>query len=169
MKKAISILSIIAIVLSALALLWAVALLFGFWEQVCVFLYNAPESVIAEGPILPIGNIVYIVVGIALIVVAYICSKSNKTIVGEIVSIVLLSVILPIIASRLSIAQTKEIGSGSGTASALAALSVATQISGFARSLINVAAALCYVACGISISEKMHLKKSVLNSSQTME
>ena len=169
MKKTISILSIIAIVLSVLALLWAVALLFGFWKQVCIFLYNAPETVIAEGPILPIGNIVYIVGGIALVVVAYICSKSNKTIAGEIVSIALLSIVLPVIASRLSIAQTKEIGSGLGTASALASLNVATSISGFARSFMNVAAALCYVACGISISEKMHLKKAALNSTQTME
>lgn len=169
MKKTIAILSIIAIVLSVLALLWAVALLFGFWEQVCVFLYNAPETVIAEGPILPIGNTVYIVGGIVLVVVAYICSKSSKTIVGEIVSIVLLSIVLPIVTSRLSIAQTKEIASGLGTASALAALNVAINISGFARSLMNVAAALCYVVCGISISEKMHLKKATLNSTQAME
>lgn len=169
MKKTISILSIIAIVLSVLALLWAGALLFGFWEQVCIFLYNAPETVIAEGPILPIGNIVYIVGGIALIVVAYICSKSNKTIAGEIVSIVLLSIVLPIVTSRLSIAQTKEIASGLGTHSAVAALNVATNISGFARSLMNVAAALCYVVCGISISEKVHLKKATPNSTQTIE
>lgn len=165
MKKTISILSIIAIVLSALALLWATALLFGFWEQVCVFLYNAPETVVAEGPILPIGNTVYIVGGIVLIVVAYICSKSSKTIVGEIVSVVLLSVVLPILTSCLSIAQT----SGLGTASALAALNVATNISGFARSLMNVAAALCYVACGISISEKVYLKKATPNAIQTIE
>ena len=169
MKKTISILSIIAIVLSVLALLWAVALLFVFWEQVCIFLYNVSEEVIAEGPILPIGNTVYIVGGIVLIVFAYICSKSSKTIVGEIVSIVLLSIVLPIVTSRLSIAQTKEIASGLGTYSAVAALNIATNISGFARSLMNVAAALCYVACGISISEKMHLKKAALNSTQTME
>ena len=169
MKKTISILSIIAIVLSALALLWATALLFGFWEQVCVFLYNAPETVVAEGPILPIGNTVYIVGGIVLIVVSYICSKSSKTIVGEIVSVVLLSVVLPILTSRLSIAQTKDIASGLGTASALAALNVATNISGFARSLMNVAAALCYVACGISISEKVYLKKATPNAIQTIE
>ena len=169
MKKPISILSIIAIVLSVLALLWAVTLLFGFWEQVCVFLYNASETVIAEGPILPIGNTVYIIGGIMLVIFAYICSKSNKTIVGEVVSIVLLSIVLPIIASRLSIAQTKEVGSALGTASALAALNVATSISGFAYSLMNVAAALCYVVCGISISEKVHLKKATLNSTQKME
>ena len=169
MKKTISILSIIAIVLSALALLWATALLFGFWEQVCVFLYDAPETVVAEGPILPIGNTVYIIGGIVLIVIAYICSKSSKNIVGEIVSVVLLSVVLPILASRLSIAQTKEIGSGLGTVYAFAALNVSTQISGFARSLMNVAAALCYVVCGISISEKVRLKKAAPDATQTIE
>ena len=94
MKKPISILSIIAIVLSALSLFLATALLFAFWEQICIFVYNVPEEVIAEGPILPIGNTVYIVGVIVLIVVAYICSKSSKTIVGEIVSIVLLSIVL---------------------------------------------------------------------------
>ncbi len=166
-EKTISILSIIAIVLPALALLWATALLFGFWEQVCVFLYNAPETVVAEGPILPIGNTVYIVGGIVLIVVAYICSKSSKTIVGEIVSVVLLSVVLPILASSLSIAQT-NIAGRLGIA-ALTALNVATNISGFARSLMTVATALCYVACGISISKKVHLKKATPNAIQTIE
>lgn len=169
MKKPISTLSIIAIVLSALSLFWATAFLFTFWEQVCIFLYNVSEEVIAEGPILPIGNTVYIVGGIVLIVFAYICSKSSKTIVGEIVSIVLLSIVLPIVTSRLSMAQTKEIASGLGTYSAVAALNIATNISGFARSLMNVAAALCYVVCGISISEKVHLKKATFNSTQTIE
>lgn len=169
MKKTISILSIIAIVLSVLALLWAVALLFGFWEQVCIFLYDVSEEVIAEGPILPIGNTVYIVGGIVLIVFAYICSKSSKTIVGEIVSIVLLSIVLPIVTSLLSMAQAKEIASGLETYSAEAALIIANNISGLASSLMNITVVLCYVVCGISISEKVHLKKATPNPTQTIE
>ncbi len=169
MKKPTSILSIIAIVLSALSLFWATALLFAFWEQVCIFLYHVSEEVIAEGPILPIGNTVYIVGGIVLIVVAYICSKSSKTIVGEIVSIVLLSIVLPVVTSRLSIAQTKEIASGLGTSSAVVAFNIATNISGFARSLMNVAASLCFVVCGMSISEKVIAKKTASKANQTIE
>lgn len=169
MKKPISILSIIAIVLSALSLFWATAFLFVFWEQVCVFLFNVSEEVIAEGPILPIGNTVYIVGGIVLIVVAYICSKYSKTIVGEIVSIVLLSIVLPIVSSCLSIAQTQGIASGSRTYFAVAALNIAINISGFARSLMNVAASLCFVVCGMSISQKAITKKIASKANQTIE
>ena len=169
MKKPILILSIIAIVLAILSLLWATALLFGFWEQVCVFLYNVSAGVIAEGPILPIGNTVYMVGCTVLIVIAYICSKYSKTILGEIVSVVLLSIVLPIVTYRLSIAQMKEITSGFGTYTVVTALNIATNISGFARSLMNVAAALCFVVCGMSIAEKAIIKKTAPKANQTIE
>jgi hypothetical protein len=157
MKKAIKILSIIAIALSVLALLCEIALLFVFWEEVCS-IHMAPESVIAEGAILPVGNTVYIVGCMVLAIVVYICSKSSKSIMGEIVSIIMLSIILPIVVSRLSFTQTKEIANTIDSY-LLAAFTISRNTSALAHSLTSVAATLCYVVCGISISEKIHLKK----------
>ena len=166
MKKTISILSIIAIVLSALALLWATALLFGFWEQVCVVLYDMPEEVIAAGPILPIGNVVYMVSCIALVVVAYICSKSSKTIAGEVISIIILSIVIPIVTSLLTVSQNAEIASDFRKYSAVTALSIANTICSFATRLTVVANALCYVVCGMSIAEKIHAKRLTIAKSE---
>lgn len=168
MEKTISILSIIAIILSVLALFWANTLLFVFWEQVCFFL-NAPETIIAEGPILPIGNTAYMIGCLVLVVVAYICSRSRKTIVGEVASIVLLSIVLPTVTSCLSIFQTTVISSSLETYSALGALNIANDISGLARSFMNVAASLCFVVCGMSISEKVITKKTASKANQTIE
>ena len=163
MKKPISILSIIAIGLSVLALLWSVVLLFGFWEQVCVFLFDMPEKVIDKGPILPIGNTVNMVSCIVLVVVAYICSKSSKTIAGEVITIILLSVVLPLVTSYLATSQNTELVA---TSYALSALNIANNICSFATRFTGVAKALCYVVCGMSIAEKIHAKRLTIAKSE---
>ena len=167
MKKTISILSIIAIVLSVLSLLWAVVLLFVFWEPICMLLGYTYEEIIAEGPILPIGDAVYIVDGIALIVVTYICSIKSKTIVGEVVSAILLSIVFPIVTFCLSIVQTMAIAEFSNTI--LSALNIAKQVSTFARGLMSVAVSLCFVVCGMSISKKVIAKRTASKESKAIE
>lgn len=166
MKKTISILSITSIALAVLSLLLAVGLLFIFWEPVCL-LISAPEAVVDAGPIIPIGNMVYMVGCLIVAVLVCICAKSNRSVVLEIMAIVFLSVILPALAWRLSMAQTSQIGRTMGAAT-LTALSVATDVSGFARGLMDVSVALCLVACGMSISEKAFLIKDRLNANHTV-
>ena len=167
MKKTISILSIVSIVVAAVSLLLAIGFLSVFWKPMCM-LFSAPQEVVAAGPIIPTGKLVYMVGCLVVAPIICVCAKSNKTIVIEIISIILLSAVLPVLAWRLSMVQTYEIGYTMG-AKALTVLSIADDITSFARGLMNISAALCLVVCGMSISEKVHTKKANSSTIQITE
>lgn len=158
MKKTISTLSILSIVVAAVSLLLAISFLSIFWEPMCVLL-SAPQDIVTAGPMIPNGTMVYMVGCLLVAVAACVFTKSSRTIVFEITAIVLLSVVIPVLVWRLSIAQTAEIGQTMGAAK-LAALSIANQIGSFASGLMTVSEALCFVVCGMSISEKVLTKKA---------
>lgn len=168
MKKPILILSIVAIAVAAVALLLGIAFLTVFWEPVCMLYVSAPEDVIAAGPIIPNGSIVYMVACLVIAVAACIFTKTSKTIVFEIIAIAFLSIIIPVLVWRLSMAQTVEIGQTMGAVK-LTALSVANNISSFATKLMAVSEALCLVVCGMSISEKIITKKIASKANQPIE
>ena len=158
MKKAISILSIISIAIAAVALLLFISLMTVFWEPMCV-LFNSPQNIIAMGPIIPNGTIVYIVGCVLIAITTFASTKSSRAIVLEVIAIVLLAVVIPVLNWHLSMAQTSVIGYTMG-ATALSALSIAKQMGSFASGLMAVSEALCLVVCGMSISEKVHSRKS---------
>lgn len=87
-----------------------------------------------------------------------ICAKSIKSIVLEILAIILLSVILPALAGYLSMAQTYVIGNTMGDVT-IAAFGIANNAIVYARGLTDVSVALCLAVCGMSISEKILLKR----------
>lgn len=154
MKRTTTILSKISIIIAVLALLYASALLLIFWEQVCFTLYHLPEDIVAEGPMLPLGNTVSMIGSLILVLMVHYCSRSSKHMVGEVVAIVFSVVALPILASFLSVVQTAIVGSVADTQTTITALSVATSISDKARGMMDVASSLCLVVCGMSIAQK---------------
>lgn len=168
MKKTISILSIGSIVVAVVALLLGIAFLTVFWKPMCMHYVSAPENVIAAGPIIPIGNMVYMVACLLITVSICVLAKSNRTIVFEIIAIILLSAVLPVLVWRLSMSQTVEIGQTMGAVK-LTALSVANNISSIATKLMAVSEALCLVVCGMSISDKVHSKKATHGAVQAAE
>ena len=166
MKKAISILSIISVVLAVSSLLLAIGFLSVFWEPMCLR-FSPSREMVEAGPIIPIGDMVYLVGCLVVAVIICVCTKSNKNIVIEIISIVLLGVVLPLLAWHISKEQTAEIAQNIEVYK-LAALTAAKSMSNSARGLMNVSATLCLVVCGMGISEKVILKKDQPNTNQTV-
>ena len=166
MKKTISILSIISIAIAAVALLLFISLMTVVWEPMCV-LFNSPQDIIATGPIIPNGTMVYIVGCFLIAITAFVSTKSSRAIVLEVIAIVLLAVVIPLLDWRLSMAQTSVIGQMG--AIALSTLSIAQQMGSFASGLMAVSEALCLVVCGMSISEKVHSKRVNSSAAQSME
>ena len=167
MKKAISILSIISVTIAGLSLLLAIVFLSVFWEPMCLR-FSTLREVIEAGPIIPIGNMVYLVGCLAVTASVYACAKSSKGIAIEIVASLILGIVLPALVWDLNKTQTAEIGQTMEVYT-LAALAAANSISNFACRLMNVAVSLFLVVCGMRISEKIILKKEQPNANQTVE
>lgn len=158
MRKSITVLTICSIVVAAVALLLGIIFVTVFWEPACRR-YAAGEEVMAAGPIIPAGSMVYMVACLGITVAVCIFSKSSKTIVFEIIAIVLICAVLPVLVWCLPWVEALVVGHFMGEVQ-LAALSVASAIITFATRLMDVSGGLCLVVCGMSISDKVHSKKS---------
>ena len=165
MKKTISILSIISLCVAATALLLAIALLTVFWKPACR-LFGASVDVTAAGPVISVSSVVSMLTGLAIAVGACVFTKSSRTIVFEIIA-VLLIIGIPGLDTLLSYVEATVIGHWGGT-DKLAALSISSGIISFAAGLMGNAKALCRVICGMSISEKVISKRIASEAKQTI-
>ena len=165
MKKTISILSIISLCVAATALLLAIALLTVFWKPACR-LYGASVDVMAAGPAISVSSVVSMLTGLAIAVGACVFTKSSRTIVFEIIA-VLLIIGIPVLDTLLSHVEAAAIGHWAG-GEKLVALSMSSSIISVAAGLMGKAKALCLVICGMSISEKVISKRIASEAKQTI-
>ena len=159
MKKTISILSIIAIVLATIALLTGIISLTVFWKSSCQLYAAGNASVIAAGPIFPLNGMTYIVGGLLVAILLSIFTKTSKSIVFEIIAIAVLAAVIPILMGLLYTFQSLMMSQMGSTA--LLALTVSTTSFSTANSIMGIAETLCLVVCGMSIAQKVHAKETV--------
>ena len=152
MKKPILLLSFASCAIAAGAVVLLISFLTVFWEPMC-FTFSGSQNIIATGPILPSGTMIYMVGCFFIAATACVFTNFSRSIVFEIIAIVLLAIVIPILEWSLSMAQTIEIAQTMGDV-ALAALSATRQIGNFASGLMAVSEALCLVVCGMSICKK---------------
>ena len=153
MKKAITILSIIAIAIAVIALLIGIGSLTLFWESSCELYAAGYASVIAAGPIVPANTMAYAIGVLAIAIVLVIFTRASKSIAVEIISIIVLVVTIPVLSGLLYSLQSVLLGQTVGAAGLLA-LTVATTSIASANGIMAVAEALCLVVCGMSIAQK---------------
>lgn len=157
MNKSVKILSIISIILSLIGVLLATAILTFLWEPVNILL-NSPEVIAKATPIIPIGNMVYILGCVIISLVLLASYKSRKFIVIEILSIVFLSFVFPLLAYRLDMTQTIWVGHTMGDNS-LAVLGTANSIMAIPIGFINLSVALSLITSGMRLIEKIMSNK----------
>ena len=167
MKKTISILSIISVVVASVSLLLGVIFLTIFWEPASR-IYASDLEVIAEGPILPIGNMFNLVACLLIVVAVCVFSGTNRTIVLEIIAVVLLSFVIPVLVECLSMAQAAIISKTMGIIK-YTVLMVAENISDIFAWLMAISKSLCLVVCGMSISKKVIAKRTASKESKAIE
>ena len=153
MKKAITVLSIIAIAIAVVSFLIGIGSLALSWESSCELYAAGDAGVIDAGPIIPAGNATYMIGCLLVAILVCIFTQSSKSIAIEIISIIILVATIPFLSSLLYGLQTTLIGQLLGT-KALMALTVSTTITNFAYTSMGAAEALCLVVCGMSIAQK---------------
>lgn len=159
MNKSVKILSIISIILSLIGVLLATATLTFLWEPVNILL-NSPEVISKATPIIPIGNMVYILGCVIISLVLLASYKSRKFIVIEILSIVFLSFLLPCLTYRLELNQTMLVGHTLGSNS-IAILGTANSIMAIPVGFVNLSVALSLITSGMRIIEKVISNKKM--------
>ena len=153
MKKAITILSIIAIAIAVIALLIGIGSLTLFWESSCELYAAGDASVIAAGPIFPLNNIVSMIGGLMIAVLLCIFTRTGKSIALEIISIIALVIAIPTLTGFLYSIQSVLIGQIMGSAGMIAQ-TVASYSFSSAGGIMEFSEALCLVVCGMSIAQK---------------
>ena len=108
------------------------------------------------------------VAGLAIAIAVCVFTKSRRMVVFEIIAIALLIIVVPALVWRLSIYQALEIGN-TVRDYGLEVLGAANIICDSVTRLTDVSNVLCYVVCGMSISEKVYSKKSNRNTAQIIE
>ena len=159
MKKTIQTLSTISLAIAAFSMLMAVGFLTVLWEPLCSR-FGYPSSAMEMGPILPLGVTASMAVGLASSLIVYLCAKEGTAIAGEIVSIILLSIVSPAAARILAYFQSILINKFNGS-DAIVALTLTGNLINYAQGLMNISSALCLVVCGMSISEKLRQRKTL--------
>ena len=155
MKKTITIMSIIAAVIAFASLFLAIGGLVAFWKPMCA-VFSYPQEVMDGGPVMPIGNLLYMIG--CLVVATVACSRAGKAVAMDVLLIALLCVVVPGLAWIATTAQSYLIGYTAGTYEVIA-LAAANNVTGLARGLASVSASLSLVVCGMSIAEKVRMKK----------
>ena len=154
MKKTITILSVVAAIIAFASLFLAIGGLVAFWKPMCS-LFSYPQEVMDGGPVMPIGNLLYMIG--CLVVATIACSRAGKAVAMDVLLIALLCVVVPGLAWIAATVQSTVLGY-SGTYEVIA-LGAANNVTGLARGLTSVSASLSLVVCGISIAEKVRMKK----------
>ena len=156
MKKTINILTIMSIVLSATTLLLFIAFVSVFWEQTCL-LFSDSHELIEMGPTIPLAGTVSMVGRLLISIFIFAFRKTPKFIAIEIFSIVFLAAILPISSFFLSLIQN-SIVSHEGILEVFA-LNVTTNINQYASKFATLCPPICFIVCGMRLSEKIRLRK----------
>ena len=155
MKKTITILSVVAAIIAFASLFLAIGGLVAFWKPMCS-LFSYPQEVMDGGPVMPIGNLLYMIG--CLVVATIACSRAGKAVAMDVLLIALLCVVVPGLAWIATTVQSYLVGYTAGTYEVIA-LGAANNVTGLARGLASVSASLSLVVCGISIAEKVRMKK----------
>lgn len=156
MKKTIQTLSTISLAIAAFSMLMTLGFLTVLWEPMSAR-FGYPASAIDLGPILPLGVTASMVGGLAVCLIVFFSVQSPRVFVGEIVSAVLVSIIIPGLTYILTYTQSLLLNNFQGS-DAIIALSFTSNMINHANNIMNVATALCLVVCGMSISEKLRQK-----------
>ena len=157
MKKAISVFSIISVVVAALSFTLFIGFLTVLWKPMCHIYVTSPD-VVGAGPIIPMGTLIHMIGCLVVAIISCFFTKTNRVIVFEVIALALLILIIPVLTRSLTMVQSITVGQTMGEYYA-AAFSIANQISTVPNALMAVAESLCLVVCGMSISEKLITKK----------
>lgn len=153
MSKSIKILSIISVIFSCVGILIAIAILTFLWEPINI-LFNSPDVITEANPIIPIGTMMHIVSSIIVAIVLLVSCKSKKLILIEILSIVFLSMVLPVMIYRIDMTQTIFVGHTMGN-NALSVMNVGNSYMVFSLGFVNLSISLCLITSGMRIAEKV--------------
>ena len=156
MKKTINILSIVSTVISAIAVLIAIMMLTFFWKPMSLIYCSATEDIIEAGPIIPIGNTLYILCCFTVGLIIVLSSRSKRFIAIEIVSMVLLGAVLPLATWILSLVQQSIVNYLGEVA--LIRLSVTNNVLVLSLNLVSFSRALLLVICGMRVVNKIRYK-----------
>lgn len=157
MNKSIKTLSTISLILSGIGVLLAVAILTFLWEPLNALLNN-PEQITKATPIIPIGNMLYILGCTVISLVLLINYRSRKPITIEVLSIVFLSLIIPFLTYRLKVDQSLLVGHTMGR-TAFVTLDVSNSLFDLPLGFANLSLALSLITSGMRIIGKIVAKK----------
>ena len=155
MKKLLTSLSVISLLFIGFSLLLAVVLLMFFWEPTCV-MYSFSAELIAIGPIIPIGTILRVVLYSTVALILLLTVKSQNSMVVEIISILVLSIFVPVSVYRLSIVQSASL---SASTQQFACLSLTSNILTYPLLILDLSSYLCLVVCGMRIAKKFSIQR----------
>lgn len=157
MNKSIKTLSTISLILSGIGVLLAVAILTFLWEPLNALLNN-PEQITKATPIIPIGNMLYILGCTVISLVLLINYRSRKSITIEVLSIVFLSLIIPFLTYRLKVGQSLLVGHTMGR-TAFVTLDVSNSLFDLPLGFAYLSLALSLITSGMRIIGKIVAKK----------
>lgn len=157
MSKTTKILSIISVILVGVGVLLAASILTFLWEPMNILLNN-PDEIVNSSPIIPLGNFVSMFGCATISLVLLTTHKSQKSIVIEILSIILLGIILPLFTYYLDKAQAIWVGNHMGD-NALATLGMEGQLLFLPLRFIGLSSTICLLTSGMRIIEKLGVNK----------
>lgn len=152
MKKTINILSIFSMIISVAASIISIAMLTIFWKPASSIYYSSME-IIESGPILPIGNMLYILGCLTVSLIIIFSYKSKKFIAIEVTSMILISVVLPLATWVLSLVQQSNVNYLGD--SAVARLVMANKAIVLPLALVKLSSAINLVTCGMRVANKI--------------
>ena len=155
MKKTINVLSIVSTVISAIALLIAIVMLTFFWKPMSL-IYSSSTDIIESGPIIPIGNTLYILGCLIVSIIIVLSSKAKRVIAIEIVAMVLLCAVLPLATWILSLVQQSNVNYLGVVAAAR--LLITNKVLALPVNLVSFSRMLLLVICGMRVVDKIRCK-----------
>ena len=155
MKKAMNVMSIVALVLSSAAILFALAVLTVFWEPLAELLYG---SIYSKGfdPVIPMSSMINMAIVFTFSLVFFLSKNSKGSMGAEITYIVVLCT-YGLLLSVLNLFEVRFL-SDVYTEDVHIARSMTTTLLSFPEILSGLASKLCLVIAGIRLSIKIMRK-----------
>lgn len=152
MKKPIAIISTTSMIISFVSVFLTLLFLTALWEPMGSLFYSSPD-VLRQGPVIPIGNMLYIFGCLTVAVILFATRKSRRFFAIEIISMVFLIAFLPVFTSLLETFQQNTL-SAMGI-NAVLRLNITSRVLTVPAYLMNVSSALCLLSCGMRIANKV--------------